>query len=535
VRVTFWLAGLAVAVLLVAATNVSGLLLVRAQEQEHEFAVRRALGAGSGRLARQVLVESLLLGLGAAALAVWFAEATTGLLRTLLLPEHPLRLPSDLRVWAFTVGLAVLTGLACGGWPVWRLSRQSLLPALQARADTGRLGRRRRRDWFVAGQVALTLLVLIVAGLFVRSLQRAIQTGAGLDVDRLLTVSLRLDGTEPQPGKLYEQVREVLAAVPGVEHASLAVNAPFRTTWYQRLIPAGREGANPPQFGVDFFNEQLNCVTPDYFAATGLRVLRGRGFTEADRAGAPPVLVVNEAFARMLAPNGDMLGRRYHIQGDAAPLAEVVGVVSDSKTTQVLRPAEAQWYVTYAQPMLRERPATWFVLVRTRGEPAAAVAALRRELAARIPGLPPVDLRPLAQELEPQLAPWRLGARALSLFGALALLLAAVGVHGTVGHAVARRTREIGIRVALGAPLRAVQRLMLWQSCWPVLCGLAAGLLLATALARVLRGLLYGVAPADPATFLLVPLGLFAVVGVAAWLPARRAARVDPMIALRSE
>jgi predicted permease len=534
-RVTFWLAGVAAAVLLVAAANVSGLLLVRAQAREHEFAVRQALGAGAARLARQVLLESLLLGLLAAALAVWFAEGTAALLRVLLLPEHPVRLPADLRIWAFTAGLAALTGLGCGLWPVLRLRRFAPASALQSRAGTGRAGGLRLRHGFLAGQVALTLMVLVAAGLFLRSLRLAVETGTGLAVDRLLILTLRLDGTEARPGPLHEEVRAAVRAVPGVEEASLAVNAPFRSTWYQRLIPAGREGASPPQFGVDFFNELINCVTPDYFAATGLRVVRGRGFTEADRAGAPPVLVVNESFARMLAPDGDVLGRRYRIQGDAAPLAEVVGVVADSKATRVLGPMEAQWYVPYAQPMLRERPATWFVLVRTRGEPAAAVETVRRGLAARVPGLPPVDLRPLAQEIEPQLAPWRLGARALGLFGGLALLLAAVGVYGSVGHAVARRTREIGLRVALGASLGRVQRLVVWQGCQPALLGAGAGLLAAGALARLLRGLLYGVTPADPATFLAAPLLLLAVVGLAAWLPARRAARVDPVVALRSE
>jgi predicted permease len=471
----------------------------------------------------------------AAGAALWFAEATAALLRVLLLPDHPLRLNADPRAWAFTAALAVLTGLGCGLWPAWRLRRGSLTAALSAHTGVGRGSRGRLRAWFLGGQVALTLVILVVAGLFLRSLWRATDTGTGLDAERLLILTLRLDGTENRPGAMHEEIQATLRAVPGVEQAALAVNAPFRSTWYQRLIPQGHEGANPPQFGVDFFNEQINCVTPDYFAATGLRMNRGRGFTEADRAGAPPVLVVNETFARMLAPDGDVLGRRFHIQGDDAPLAEVVGVVSDSKSTRVLGPMEAQWYVPYAQPMLRERPATWFVLLRTRGEPAALTETLRRELATRLPNLPPADLRPLVQELDPQLAPWRLGAKALTLFGALALLIASVGMHGVMAHGVARRRRELGLRLALGATPGRVQGLVVAQGLVPVALGVVAGLAGAAVLVRLLRGLLYGVVPADPATFVAVPLGLLAVTAFAAWLPARRAARVDPMVTLRSE
>ena len=276
-------------------------------------------------------------------------------------------------------------------------------------------------------------------------------------------------------------------------------------------------------------------MTPDYFAATGLQVRRGRGLTAADRAGAPPVLVVNEAMARMLAPDGDVLGKRYHIQNDRAPLAEVVGVVSDSKQSEVLGPATPQYYVPFDQPLVNGKNPMRALLIRTMGEPQRQLETIRRELTAAVPGLPYLNLQVMRQELEPQLLPWRLGATLLSLFSGLALMIATVGLYGVFSHAVACRTREIGIRTALGARTPEIVRLVVSQGLRLALLGSVLGLATAAGLARILASLLYAVRPLDPVTFGGVLLLLSVATLFACWLPARRASRVDPMVALRSE
>ena len=536
VQVTLWLAVVAGGVLVIAATNVAGLLLVRAWERRSELALRQALGASRGRLLAQLLSESLVLGAASAGAALFVGHWVAALLRAFVLPSLATGTPPDSRVWLFTAGVAAVVSLGCGLLSAVQVLRSGT--AAETLRPGGREGRRPRfrlRAGLLVAQVAVTVVLLVVAGLFLRSLHRAVTTDLGLDADRLITLTADIAGDEVQLDQKYGLLRERLQSLPGIEHVSLSVTAPFRNGWFQRLIPAGHAGVAEPVFARDFFNEQINCVTPDYFAATGLRVLRGRGLTTADRAGAPPVLVVNESMARMLAPAGDVLGRRFHIQNDRAPLAEVVGVISDSKQSQVLGPATPQYYVPFDQPLVNGKNLMRALLIRTAGQPQRQLEVIRRELTAAVPGLPYLNLQAMRQELEPQVLPWRLGATLLSLFSGLALVIATVGLYGAFGHAVASRHREIGIRTALGAGSSEIVRLVVGQGLRLALLGVVLGLVIAAGLVRLLASVLYGVRPLDPVAFGGVLLLLTTATLLACWLPARRAARVDPMVALRAE
>ncbi|MFN0069297.1 MAG: ADOP family duplicated permease, partial [Limisphaerales bacterium] len=502
VQVTLCLAVVAAGVLAIAAANVSGLLLVRAWERRSELAIRQALGASRGRLLRQLLGESLLLGLLSGGAALVVGEWVAALLRAFVLPASVTAATSDPRVWGFNAGVALVVSLGCG-----LLSAATVLrsgggaAALKPGGSEGRSPRFRLRAGLLVAQVTVTVVLLVVAGLFLRSLHRAVTTDLGLDADRLITLTAEVEGDEARLDQVFRVLRERLQGLPGVEQASLSVTAPFRNGWLQRLIPEGHEGVAEPVFARDFFNEQINCVTPDYFAATGLHVRRGRGLTAADRSGAPPVLVVNEAMARMLAPDTDVLGRRFRIQNDRAPLAEVVGVVSDSKQSEVLGPATPQYYVPFDQPLVNGKNPMRALLIRTVGEPQRQLETIRRELTASVPGLPYLNLQVMRQELEPQLLPWRLGATLLSLFSGLALVIATVGLYGVFSHAVACRTREIGIRTALGADSPEIVRLVIRQGVRLALLGVGLGLAVAAGLSRLLTSLLYGVRPLDPVAF----------------------------------
>lgn len=536
VQVTLGLALVAAGVLAIAAANVAGLLLVRAWERRSELAIRLALGANRGQLLRHLLGESVLLGVLSAGAALLIGEWVAALLRAFVLPASVSAPMSEPRVWGFNTGVALAVSLLCGLLPAATAFRSwAGMAALKPGGSAGRSPRLRLRSGLLVGQVTLTVALLVITGLFLRSLHRAVTTDLGLDADRLITLTLEANGDEAQLDQMHQVLRERLQALPGIEQASLSVTAPFRNGWLQRLVPEGHEGVAEPVFARDFFNEQINCVTPDYFAATGIRLRRGRGFTAADRAGAPPVLIVNEAMARMLAPDGDVLGRRFHIQNDRAPLAEVVGVVSDSKQSDVLGPVTPQYYVPFAQPLVQGKNPVRALLIRTAGRPDGLLETIRRELTSAVPGLPYLDLRIMRQELEPQLLPWRLGATLLSLFSGLALIIATVGLYGVFSHAVACRTREIGIRTALGADSREIVHLVIGQGVRLALLGVSLGLALAAGLGRLLISLLYSVHPLDPIAFGGVLILLLLATLLACWLPARRAARVDPMVALRNE
>ena len=535
VKITLWLGWVAISVGLIASANVAGLLLMRMDERRKEISMRSALGAGRGRIIRQWMMESLLLGLAAGAAALLVAHVVTSVIQAFLLPGNTTATSISSRTLIFAGASALATGLICGLIPALRSGQIGLAAALKAGSGSCLPSQSRTRAALLVGQIALTFVLLIGSGLFIRSLQTAGKVALGIDADQLLTLTTQLDGDDQRNEELYRSLYERLKNRPGIQSVTLAVTAPFRSGWLQRIIPKGREGLTQPEFGRDFFNEQINCVTAEFFTTTGLRILRGRGFTSEDRTGAPPVMIVNEAMARMIEPGGNVLGRLFHVQGDQAPLAEIIGVSTDSKISEIQGDFIPQYYVPFDQPMIRGKSQMRALLIRTQGKAEAMVETVRRELSAGQSNLPYLDVRAMRSELEPQLLPWRLGATMFSLFGILALTIAAVGIYGTVGYAVTQRTREIGIRKALGAPTGHVIRLIMRQGMKPALFGIVLGTLAALLLVRTLSSVLYSVKGTDPVTFCLVPAILLTVGAVACWLPARRATRMDPMAALRSE
>ena len=521
-------------VLLIACANLAGLLLARAAVRRRETAVRQALGASRRRLIRQWLTESVLLGvLGGAAgllLALWandvmlsYAGAT---------PLASLDLGLDFRVLAFALFVSVGAGIVFGLAPALQASRLDIVTALKTEDALARAGSRRSRlrAVFVTAQVTLSVVLLVCAGLFIRSLQSAHSIDPGFRVERALTVpvDLGLLRYEQAGGQaFYRELLSRVASQPGVESASLVRFAQLGFSFAQgQVFAEGKTGEGDEGASTGF-----NVVGPRYFETMGTRLVRGRDFAEADREGAPGVVVVNETLARMLWPDEDALGKRLSFEGARGPFLEVVGVARDGKYRSLGDRSRPYVY----RPLMQSYEPKMTLVVRTSGEPAALAGAVRGQLRALDPNLPVAEMRTLAEQFDLSLLPSRVAAWTLGAFGLLALALAAIGVYGVVSYSVAQRTREIGVRVALGASRRDVLRLVLGEGLKMVAAGLGVGLLLALAATRLVAGFLYGVTASDPVTFAGVPVLLGAVALAAGYLPARRATKVDPMKALRYE
>jgi predicted permease len=526
-------------VLLIACANLANLLLARADRRRKEMAVRLGIGAGRGRLLRQLLTESLLLaGLGGALsllFAYWGSRFLVGLVAT---ADAPLALDVALdgRKLAFAAAAALLTGLGFGLAPALRATGVDLAASLRAGAGTlgdGGQGRRRMplRRLLVAAQIAMSLLLLVGAGLFVRSLQNLMRVDTGFERDRLLQVTIGprlLDYDDRRLAALYERLVARLEALPGVRSASLSL--------YGLMTTDGRDGDVVIPGYVSRVEEDmaaaLSVVTPRYFETTGIRLLGGRGFTAGDREGAPEVVVVNQAFARRFFARGPVLGRRFGFSPKRSSQFEVVGVVRDSKVHRLGETTAPMVYFAAAQ----EIEALHDVQVRVAGSATAAVAAeLRGAIAEVSPGLPVFAITTMGEQLARSLARERAVARLTGFFGLLALVLAAIGLYGVMSYSVARRTNEIGLRLALGAPRRQVLGLVLRETAQLIAIGLAAGLAAALAGTRVAASQLFGISAHDPATLAVATLAMAAVALLAGFLPARRAAATDPMAALRYE
>ncbi|HEX8283356.1 MAG TPA: ABC transporter permease [Pyrinomonadaceae bacterium] len=527
--------GLVGLVLLIACANIGGLLLARAASRRRETAVRQALGAGPARLARQWLTESVLLGLvgGAAGLllSMWANDLLVSY--TSGTPLASLDLGLDYRVLVFTLVVSVGAGVVFGLAPALQASRLDIVTALKTEDALARAGSRRSRlrAAFVAAQVTLSVVLLVCAGLFIRSLQRAHTIDPGFRVERALTVpvDLGLLRYEAEAGRnFYRELLTRVEAQPGVERASLARFTQLGNSFAQgQVFAEGRDAGA----GGEGTSTGFNVVGPRYFETMGTQLVRGRDFTDADRAGAPGVGVVNETLAALLWPGEDALGKRVSFEGPKGPFVEVVGVARDGKYRSLGDRSRPYFY----RPLMQTYEPRVTLVVRTKGEPAALAGTVREQLRALEPNLPVADVRTLAEQFDLSLLPARIAAYALGGFGLLALALAAIGIYGVVSFAVAQRTREIGVRMALGAGRGDVLRLVMGEGLSVVGLGLAAGLLLAFAATRVLGGFLYGVGATDPVTFAGVPVLLGAIAVAAGYLPARRATKVDPMVALRYE
>ncbi|HXT64703.1 MAG TPA: ABC transporter permease [Pyrinomonadaceae bacterium] len=520
-------------VLLIACANIASLLLARAAVRRRETAIRQALGATRPRLVRQWLTESILLGVAGGAfgliLALWANQLLISYLKST--PLASLELGLDWRVLTFTLLVSVITGIVFGLAPALQASRLDIVVALKSE-DAQRAGRRSRlRAAFVTAQVTLSVVLLIGAALFIRSLQRANAIDPGFQVDHALTVPINLGllrYKESDGENFYRNLLARVQAQPGVERASLVRFAQLGFSYAQFQVFAEGRGAGKNDEGL---STGFNVVGPNYFQTMGTTLLRGRDFTEADRKGAPGVVVINETLAARLWPEENAIGKRVSVSGAEGPFLEVVGVARDGKYRSLGETPQPYIY----QPVLQSYDPKMTLVVRTTGEPQSIVTSVRQQIGALDANLPTANVKTLREQVDLSLFPSRVAAWTLGGFGVLALLLAAIGIYGVVSYSVAQRTREIGLRRALGAKESDVLRLVLGEGSFVILIGLALGLLLAFAATRMIAGFLYGVAPTDPLTFVMVPLLLGLIAVVACYLPARRATKVDPMVALRYE
>jgi predicted permease len=533
-------------VLLIACANVANLLLARASARRKEIAVRLALGARRARLIRQLLTESLLLSLlgGAAGmlLALWAVDVLKGAPPPGVLPVS-LDFSLDGRVLIFTLTLSVVTGLIFGIAPALQASRPDLVSTLKN--DSPALNhnhwRFNLRNGLVIIQVALSFVLLIGAGLFLRSLGRAQSIVTGFDESKLLAAPLNINllrYTRSQGKEFYRQAVERVEALPGVESASLTRVVPLsggssiRGMLIEgRAAPDNNFRSEGSTGGANENAVSMSVVGPKYFQTVGISLLRGRDFNVQDTEDKPGVLIVNETFVARHFGGGDALGKRLSLDGAQGPWREIVGVVRDSKYITL---GEAPTPFAYA-PLSQNHETGMTLLVRTRGEPASVAAAVRQAVQSLERNLPVTNVRTMSELIGNALYAPRMGAMLIAVFGLLALLLAAVGLYGVMAYAVSQRTREIGIRMALGAQASDVRRLILREGMTLVLIGTVFGLMVALAATRLLVSFLYGISPLDTLTFVATASVLATVAFIANIIPARRATKVDPMIALRYE
>lgn len=531
-QVSILLAGMAAVVLLVAATNVANLLLARALRRRREIAIRLALGAGRARLVLQLVIESLLLSLlgGAAALAV--ALWTAPLFRAFVLPA-PLasETPLDPHVLAFTMVVAVVIGVATGLVPGLQSVRSDVLADLKASAREGSPLQGRVRAILLAGQAALTLVLLVGAGLFVRSLGNLAAADLGMETKQLLAVETDLTSAGFSRGEVdatYRRMLERVEALPGIAHAAITVGGPFGWSYSMRIRVAGVDSVPQLPSGGPYYN----AVSSDFFATMGTTILRGRGFTLADRVGAPQVAVVGETMARLFWPGGDAIGRCIEPTNGTACYT-IVGIAKDARRNGIIENPQLQWYVPLDQ--LPESPAHRVLWVRAVGDPTALIPAVRRTIQDLGADFPYVSVDRVQALVDRQTRPWRLGVTAFSLFGALALLLAAVGLYGVLAYLVGQRVHEMGVRLALGARSVDVMRLVIASGARVTLTGVLLGAVASVLGGKLVASMLYGVRASDPEVLAAAAAMLFGAAVLASALPAWRAARVDPMIALRAE
>jgi predicted permease len=534
-RLAVWLAGMSVVVFVIACANVANLLLARAVRRRREQAVRAALGAGRGRLAAQLLTESAVLTLLGGAGAVLVATWGGAFVRRTLLPDVAWDGgAADPRLLAFAALGAVAAGLLTGLAPALQAGRAPVAAALRTGAREGGGRRAGVRNALVVLQAALSLLLLVGAGLFVQSLRRALAVDLGYAADQVLAVSVDLAGAGFRPAEAvaaYDRMHERVAALPGVRAASLAVTEPFSTTLDVDVGLPGRDSVPLPSSGPP----RANAVTPEFFAAMGTPILRGRGVLPSDVRGAAPVVVVNETMARHLWPGREALGECVVLREETGrPCAQVVGVARDARWAELREPAPMQMYLALRQGLMGSLPLR-VLFVRGAGDPAALVASVRRAVLAESPGSPRVRVRPLAVNLDSELRPWRLGATMLSAFGALALALAALGLYAVIAYDAAQRTRELGVRQALGARSRDLVRLVVAHGVRIAAVGVALGVAAALAVGRWVGPMLFDTGARDPRVIGGVAALLLFVAALAGAVPAWRAARVPPGAALRAE
>ncbi len=527
-KMVVWVSGVAVVVLLIACANVANLLLSRAVRRRREIALRLALGVSRARLLRQLATESLVLAALGGVAGLLIAQWGGGVLRAAFLPkEARAGVITDPRTLLFASAMVVATALLTGIAPSLGTIRQGLAGALKTGGRDGTFKRSPLQTTLQLIQAALSVVLLVGAGLFVRSFENVRGMRLGYDVDPVLVVrenqrDVKL--TLPEKEALEARVLEEARRTPGVVTATRVASIPF---WMN-------EGRGLKVDGVDTVRKLgrfiLQAGSPEYFATMGTRILRGRAFTAADGAGAPYVIVVSESMARVLWPGQDALGKCIHI--DTLPCASVIGVAEDMHVRTLMSEREYTYYIPFAQ---YDNGATGAIIVRVRGDAADYGEVVRRQLQRLMPGAAYVSVRPLRELVDPNLRSWKFGATMFAAFGLLALALAAIGLYSVIAYNVAQRTQELGVRIALGAGMGNVLRLIIGRGVGLTLAGVVIGSAIAWWAARWAEPLLFGQAARDPAVLGGVAFMLLAVAVLASAIPAVRATRVDPNVALRAD
>jgi predicted permease len=533
-------------VLLISCANVANLLLVRATVRKREFAIRSALGAGRARIVRQLLTESVLLSVagGILGMALSFAGVRA------LLAVSPAGLPRigedgsaisiDWRVLCFTLGVSFLTGILFGLFPAFSTSRSDLNSALKESGNRSGTGFRqgKARSLLVVSEVSLALVLLIGAALLIRTFIALHGVGPGFDAHNVLTMEMSLNGQRYQNtagvAQLLRDGRDRLNALPGVELAAagfwLPIDVEDGTAFQIVGRPAKKNGCG----------SQWMSVTPGYLTLFRIPVLRGRDFTENDKASAPSVVLINEALARKCWPNEDPIGQHIRDGNEVGGVESIIGIVADSHNSGLGRPTDPMMMIPIAQvtdgynaAYANIQPLFW--VVRTRGDPHLSVPAVTEQLRIASAGFPVGHIRTMDEVMGRSTARQSFNMLLLTIFGAVALLLAAIGIYGLMAYSVAQRTQEIGIRMALGADRYTIRKLVVWQGMRLAFVGVVAGIAASFGLTRLLSTFLFGVKPWDPAVFVSAPIMLTAIALLAVWLPAARASKVDPVKALRAE
>ncbi len=521
-------------VLLIACVNLANLLLAQAAKREKEMSVRAALGASSRRLMRQVLTESMVLallgGLLGLVLAYWGRDILWSV-RPAFLAQSSIDLSLDGRVLGFTLGISLLTGVLFGLVPAIRVARPDLIENLKVGGRGGTLGwsRSKLRSLLVVSEVALALVALIGAGLFVRSMNYAQQLDPGFESKNLFVVNFDLASQQytPEHGQqYYRDAIEKAQASPGVQAATIASNPPLGGGFGRTVF---REGAQqvPGKHGSLV---TLDVISNNYFQTLRIPLLHGREFTDSDREKTTQVAIINEAMARHFWPNEEALGKRFNFFGEEQ-LREVVGIVRDTTVNAVGEDPVPLVYL----PLLQNYSPNATLQVRTSGNPNVVLGTVRAQVQSIDRNLALTNIQTVGQILSDGLWAARMGAALLTLFALLALILASIGIYGVMAYSVSQRTQEVGIRMALGAQPGDVFKLVIGQGMILAAIGMAAGLAAALLLTRVLSSLLFGVSPYDPVTFCGVTVLLGLVALLACYVPAHRATRIDPLVALRYE
>jgi putative ABC transport system permease protein len=523
-------------VLLIACANVANLLLVRASARQKEMAVRVALGASRATLIRQLRTESVLLAALGAVLGTLLAFWGTSLIATQLPGGIP-RLQEatvDAPVLIFTLAVTLLTGLLFGLAPALQASRPNLTEGLKE-GERGSSGRRQRlRSALVIGEVALTLTLLVGAGLLLQSFRRVLQVDPGFNPQNLLTMQVSVNNPDGQQvANFFDQLQQNVRNLPGVKAVAVSNGLPFGTANFPTFLIEGRPETESKPSGIRY------TVSPGYFQTMGIALVKGRLFTAEDTRESQPVIVIDEVLAQRYFPDEDPIGRRLK-HGPTAPSLEIVGIVRhvEPNSLDAQGTVPAQFYTNFNQTALQGLPGSVRrinLLTRTEVEPSSLALAVRGQIAALNKDQAVFNVRTMEEIVGQSVAPRRFSMLLLSAFAIAALALASLGIYGLMSYAVAQRTREIGVRMALGAQVSDVLRLVIGQGMKLAFAGVALGLVASLALTQTIKTLLFGVSAADPLTFTAIALLLIAVALLACFVPARRAARVNPMNALRSE